>query len=212
MSKLILSAQDHINISQAIREAEAGTAGEIYCVLARSSGSYVFPALALSSMALIIASLAVAIFLHIYWIDPSLMHFVGMQAVALIIIWALIWCVKPLRLWLVPAPYLYRHAHANALTQFMSRNIHTTPERTGLLLFISLEEHYATVIADVKINDKVGQEEWNAIVSALVDGARRDHVAEGFVRAIALAGALLARHVPKGENDPNSLPDRLVEL
>jgi putative membrane protein len=39
-----MTPQDHACVTEAIRTAEQGTSGEIYCVVARSSDSYFFPA------------------------------------------------------------------------------------------------------------------------------------------------------------------------
>ena len=63
-----------------------------------------------------------------------------------------------------------------------------------------------------RIDDHVGQERWDAIVSDLVDAARQDRITDGFVTAIEQAGVLLAEHFPPRPDNQNELDDRLVEI
>ena len=72
----------------------------------------------------------------------------------------------------VPRRLRYRRAHDNALKQFLARNVHITTARTGVLIFVSLAERYAEVVADSGINAKVPQETWNDIVADLVAHAQ----------------------------------------
>ena len=78
-----------------------------------------------------------------------------------------------MRIHLVPLRQRYRHAHDNAMKQFLSRNIHLTTARTGVMLFVSLAERYAEVVADAGINSRVPQETWDGVVAGLVAHARQ---------------------------------------
>ena len=51
-----------------------------------------------------------------------------------------------------------------------------------------------------------------AIAHGLVAGIRDKRLGDGFVEAIGLCGAILARHFPAGDNNPNELPDRPIVL
>jgi putative membrane protein len=53
---------------------------------------------------------------------------------------------------------------------------------------------------------------WDSIVAGLIDDARHDRLADGFVTAVAAVGALLAEHFPVRPNDVNELDDHLVEI
>jgi putative membrane protein len=80
-----------------------------------------------------------------------------------------------------------------------------------VLLFVSLFEHRAVVLADRGIDAHVGPRAWDAVDRAIIAGLRRGSLREGLVDGIRSAGELLARHVPApAERDPNELPDRLV--
>ena len=48
-----------------------------------------------------------------------------------------------------------------------------------------------------------------AAVDALIAHAREGRVADGFVAAIEMCGAVLAEHFPRTDGSPNELPDRI---
>lgn len=203
---------DHGRVTAAIRAAEKTTSGEIYCVLARSSDGYFYPSAFIVACAMLLVSLAVALGLEHRWHDVPASTFVVAQILALgagLIVLAIF---PGLRIRLVPKSLRYGKAHGNAARQFLSRNIHTTEARTGVLVFVSLAERYAEIVADAGINAKVPQEEWNRIVADLMAEASAGRLTEGFEGAVAAAGALLAGHFPYRPHDRNELDDQLVEI
>lgn len=207
-----MTPQEHARIAAAVRAAEARTSGEIYCVVARASASYFFPAALMVTLAIVIVSLGVAWLLDQWWYALKPATMVAAQLVAIAAALAVLLVLPGLRIHLVPLRQRYRHAHDNALKQFLGRNIHITAQRTGVLLFVSLAERYAEVVADAGINAKVPQEDWDAVVGTLVTHARAGQVAEGFVEAIGTVGARLAEHFPVTAEDVNELDDHVVEI
>ncbi|KAB2729440.1 TPM domain-containing protein [Brucella intermedia] len=208
----LIGAEDHARIAEAIRKAEAETSGEIYAVLARSSDDYFFAAGFVATCGILLASVVVAFLAHWYWFDVRLPMFGLAVLAAFLTAMLVLWVLPAIRMLLVPRRIRYKRAHLNALQQFLARNVHITEHRTGILLFVSMAEHYAEVIADAGINARVGQDEWNAIVATLVHHASRAQVAEGFVLAIGQAGLLLETHFPAGADNVNELDDHLIEL
>ncbi len=212
MARDILTEQDHARIAAAIREAEESTAGEIYCVVARRSDGYFFSAAMVLVVSILVISLAVAFLMEAWWLTMRLPVFVSAQLLALAAALGLIYLLPGLRIRLAPRRWQYMRAHDNALKQFLARNVHLTAERTGVLIFVSVAERYAEIVADAGINAKVPQDMWDSIVAGLIDDARRDRLADGFVAAIGAVGALLAEHFPVGPDDINELDDHLVEI
>ena len=107
-----VTAQDHARIAAAIRAAEDRTDGEIYCVLARSSGGYFFPAAFTATLAMLLVSLAVAFGVEARWLSLRLPHFVLAQMLAFACVYLVLWLVPALRIHLVPRGLRYRAAHA----------------------------------------------------------------------------------------------------
>jgi putative membrane protein len=207
-----LSAEDHTRVTAAIRDAEEKTAGEIYCVVARVSDSYFFPAAFMLALAMLAISFALAFLLEYWWYELRMPVFVAAQLLAFLCALLVLELFPRLRIWLVPRRLKYRHAHSNAVKQFLARNVHITAARTGVLLFVSLAERYAEVVADAGINQKVPQETWDGVVGRLIEGARENRLADGFIAAIGIVGSLLSDHFPVSDNDINELDDHLVEI
>jgi putative membrane protein len=94
----------------------------------------------------------------------------------------------------------------------MTRAYHLTDHDTGVLIFASLGERQAIVLADDGVASKVGAAEWKSVVDALVAGMRANDPGDGFVRAIGRATDILAAHCPRQPGDHNQLPDTVIEL
>jgi putative membrane protein len=208
----MMSAEDHKAVSKAIRAAEMHTDGEIYAVIARRSDDYFAPAAFAVSLAAILGGLIVAVAFHHYWVAVDTRAFMTAFVCAYLAALAVLVLAPSLCRRLVLRRTLAKRAHQNAVGQFLARNIHSTKARTGILLFVSVDERFAEVIADDAINLHVAQRDWDSIVTMLIDGALGRHYAEGFLQAIDAAGTLLAAHFPKTIGDANELDDHVVEL
>lgn len=207
-----ISEADRDYVTAAIREAEARTDGEIYCVVARQSEGYFFPAACMAMVGVLLASLAVAFVSEYWWVSIRLPHFIMKQIAAVAAVLAILWLVPALRIHLVPWQMRHRAARDNARRQFLGRNVHRTAARTGVLIFVSLAERYAEVIADVGISAHVDPKVWEDTVADLTDHARQDRLADGFVRAVQSVGAILATHFPVSPDNQNELDDHLIEI
>ena len=207
-----ISAADHLRITAAIREAETRTSGEIFAVVAHTSDDYTYVAGFFAAFWALMLGLATAIGLWWAAVPVSPLPFAASQVAGFAVVAAFLAAFPRLRMWAVPRTLAYRRASANAVRQFLAHNIHTTSERSGVLLFVSLAERYAEVVADEGINSHVAQGEWDAMVAELVESARSGRLADGFITAIERSGALLAVHFPPEPEGRNELDDRLVEL
>lgn len=118
----------------------------------------------------------------------------------------------PLKVRLIPPAVRELRAHRLAQEQFFLQNLHSTPGRTGVLLFVSVAEHYVEIIADSGINAVVAESAWEGIVERFVKDVHDKRVAGGVVTAISACGELLAEHFPASGEEDNALPDHLVEL
>ncbi len=212
MTARSMTQKEHARIAAAVRDAEARTAGEIYCVVARASDGYLFPAAFFVTVAIVALSLLVSLALHQWWLDVRPVTVVLAQLLAIASALIVLWLFPALGIRLVPKRLQYRRAHDNALKQFFARNVHITTARTGVLLFVSLAERYAEIVADAGINQRVDQAAWNDVVAMLTDHARRGDLADGFVAAVESVGSLLQQHFPVGDEDLNELDDHVVEL
>ncbi|MGI4878486.1 MAG: TPM domain-containing protein, partial [Janthinobacterium lividum] len=113
---------------------------------------------------------------------------------------------------LTPRALKRDRVHAEALSQFRARGIGATRARTGVLIFVSLSDRIAEVVADAGIYARVEPRHWATTVHALVEGIKAGSPGKGFVDAIALAGTVLAEHFPAETDNPDELPNRLIEI
>lgn len=202
----LFSPQDQAKITAAIAKSETETSGEIVAVVARESSAYLYaPYLWAALIALLIPWPLIAL---TWW--PMIWVY-GLQLLVFLVLLS-VFLIRPLRYALVPKSVKHRTAHRRAMTQFLAQNLHTTAGRTGVLVFVSVAERYAEVIADTEINAKVDEAAWQDIVHQLTREIGAGQPAEGFIHAIEKIGVHLAKFFPPGSSDPNELADHLIVL
>lgn len=201
-----LSKDDMTRIGAAITAAESRTSGEIVAVVARESSSYLY---APFMWAALLALLVPWPLIYFTWVSVQKIYVVQM-AVFLILLF--LFLVRPVRFWLVPASVKRARAHRRAVEQFLAQDLHTTTGRTGVMIFVSVAERYAEVLADTGIDKKVAKGTWKKIVDDLTALIGDGQPADGFIKAIEEAGHHLAKHFPPAVPDPNELPDHLIVL
>ncbi len=204
------TAEQQGAVVAAIGRAEESTSAEIFAVLAHSSDDYRYVAGFRMLLWVIVASLLAAAYAWWRWIDIPLPVFAAAQLCAVTAVIAAGWFAPGLAVRLAPRAIRYRRAHANAARQFMAHGISRTRSHTGVLVFVSLAERYAEIIADSAICDRLGQSFWDEVVTGLIDHARRGELAAGYVEAINRIGEVLAGEFPPEPGDTNELEDRFV--
>jgi len=212
MARHTISPEDHARVAAAIKAAESKTDGEIYCVVAHASDGYFFPAALVSMVGILIASLVLGFALEAWWLSIRLPWFAAAQLLAAAAALLILWALPALRIHLVPHRLRFEAAHANAQRQFLAHNVHLTAERTGVLIFVSMAERYAEVLADSGIDGHVEQHVWDGVVRDLTARAGDGRLVDGFIAAIETVGAVLAEHFPVSPGDIDELENRLVEI
>ena len=134
--------EDHEAVSAAIHEAEKRTCGQIVCVLAHSSSEYAYVP--------ILWAIVLALLVPWPLIDFTqwTVQRIFLLQLMVFILAGVLFSWTPLRLALVPRPIQRARVHRAALEQFFVRRVTHTHNRCGILIFVSMAEHYARVIAD----------------------------------------------------------------
>src|SRR5262249_55598895 len=125
---------------------------------------------------------------------------------------AVLLCLPRVRIALVPRAARRAVAHRVAMEQFSIRGIARKKGHTGVLIFVSLAEHYARIIADEGIAARVPQSQWQGAVDALVAYMRGGRIADGFITAIDVCGKVLEANFPRTETSRDELPDRIYVI
>lgn len=207
--------QDEVDeIGAAITAQEDRTSGEIVAVLAAQSGSYgLLPLFIAAFIALLVPLLMLYLPLlsegrFVVW-SADKIYF--LQLLVFVVL-ALLLSLRPVRYWIVPRSIKKNWARAHALEQFAAQEMHTTQGRTGVMIFVSVVEHYAEVIADKAIYEKVPHAHWQEIVDELVACIAKKQPKKGFLVAIEQAGDLLHAHFPPGSAPENELANHLIVI
>jgi putative membrane protein len=220
------TAEDHAIVTAAIAEAEVATSGEIVTIVTDLSDHYQDMAAIWATIAAFLALTCYALFPAFYldiihfltggWEhDYSVGEYLGLVFVALALKWIGTWAILqyvPIRLALTPRHIKLQRVRARALSLFRVGTEAKTVGRTGVLLYLSMKEHRAEIVADEAIASKVSPEIWGDAMVALLEEVREGRVGAGMAEAVRQMGIVLAEHFPKGSENPNELPDRLIEL
>lgn len=118
----------------------------------------------------------------------------------------------PLRMALTPARTKTRRVRARAVALFKASTENRTASRTGVLVYLSLDEHRAEIIADSAIVAKVSPDAWGAAMALLIEGCKADCASDGMAAAVGAIGDVLAEHFPRTGTDPDEMPNRMIHL
>lgn len=222
MTTLDQNAQDIV--SAAVAAAEAGTSGEIVPVLADRSDGYTDVALLWAVAVAFTAMAAVTAFPNFHtglvdrilgnwshvWTPGELLTLVtGVGLVKFLAMWAIqLW--EPLKFALIPRPVKIARVRESAIRHFKVGADRRTHGRTGILLYLSMREHRAEIVADEAIARLVDAEVWGKAMADMLAEIRKGNIAEGLAAGIRDVGEVLAEHFPRSEDDVNELPDRLI--
>jgi len=220
--------QDHQRITDAVKQAESKTCAEFMPVVATSSGRYDRPedmvglwlggAAVLAAWAWVPAGPSEAGDWSgaPVWLQPTAMalalvagFFVG-AVIADRIAW--------LRRLFTPAQQMADAVDAASRGVFFDQRVHHTEGATGVLIYVSLFERRAAVIADAQVIDALRQEgETDDSVLGALCGQVTERLKSGDL-STALAATItdIAQRIqsalPRSDQDVNELPDALITI
>ena len=220
----LLSEADHQRVTAAVMAAERHSAGEIVTAVAEQSDAYHDAGLHWAVLGMLGVPAVLAWrpgWAATTWEAvagawsappagaPFLVVLIG-SALAFLLI-RLLLSHRPLRLALTPGATKTRRVRRQALALFRVGAERRTRGRTGVLIYLSLAERRAEIIADTAVHTHVDPGVWADAMTALLDPVRDGRLADGLIAAVERVGTVLAAHAPRAEDDVNEIPDRLVE-
>ena len=221
-----LSAEEHLRVTAAVGAAEAHTAGEIVTIIADRSDGYNDVNLAWSALfAFLVLSLlpfiadpvldALAPFhggWNVEWEPPGIFAAAAAIGIVAFLLATAVQLWTPLKFALIPGRIKSDRAEDRAIELFKASAESRTKGRTGILIFLSMQEHRAEIVADEAITALVPAETWGDAMAAMLAELKQGRIADGMIAAVGRVGAVLAEHFPRADDDRNELPDRLIEL
>ena len=189
----------------AISGIEARSSAELVVSVRSRSAAYLHADILVGALAAL-GALAFLLFspwpfaLHWFLIDPIIVG--GLVALAAS-------RLPPIRRALTPRAVRESRVRAAAGSLFLERGVHHTRGRTGILLYISLLERRALLIADAAVEREVPRREWRAATAAIERVVTSGGDGVEVARALAPLGDLLALHLPRATGDINELADEV---
>jgi putative membrane protein len=213
-------------VSDAVTAAEMRTNGEIVTIITDYSDHYGDVANLWATVVAFAALSAMALFPQFYlglveWASGGWQHqytpgeYLGIILIVMALKWVamrLIMNWMPLRVLLAAKGVKQRRVRKRAVDLFKVGAQGRTIASTGILIYLSMRERRAEIVADEAIASKVAPEIWGDAMLALIGHVREGRPGHGMAEAVTQVGAVLAQHFPKGDDVVNELPDRLIEL
>ncbi|QDK46258.1 hypothetical protein DOM22_14340 [Bdellovibrio sp. ZAP7] len=204
-----LSDKEIEQISQTVHRVEEHTDGEIVPVIVKSSSSVGHVPMTLTLLLLLVLVIAELPFADLLWVTP----------------WVYIWPFLVVGIYyisfaLAKMPFIQKifvperdevdQVHQRAHLEFYLNKIHRTNQGTGILIFVSVMERKAVILADEGINGKLPPETWNQVLAKLGEQLNKGDWAAGFNEAIEACGRHLHQHFPHTDGGHNQLKNHLV--
>ncbi|MES2496711.1 MAG: hypothetical protein V4618_11385 [Pseudomonadota bacterium] len=222
---IIISDADIARVTDAVTAAEARSDAEIATILAPHSDKYNDVPLIWAALVALLALAVYAAFpdcyialldritggWHVWTVREWMTVLVFATAIKFLATrYILAWW--PLRMAFTPGKTRTRRVRARAISLFKASTENRTQSRTGVLVYLSLAEHRAEIVADEAIVAKVSPEAWGAAMALLIEGCRAGRPTDGMVAAVGAIGDVLAEHFPRTGTDPDEMPNRMICL
>ncbi|HUE17781.1 MAG TPA: hypothetical protein VMR25_26735 [Planctomycetaceae bacterium] len=216
------SEADRQHVAQAIQDAESKTSAEIVPVIAHSSGRYDRPE---DIVGLWLALVGIVVVWYVYpssqvktgsW-DTSEPVWEVVSLVAVTIVGFIVGAVLATRIgWLrrlfTPAKQMREEVFGRARQVFFDNRVYRTAGASGVLLYISLYERMAAVIADQSVIDKLGQAQIDQTCAEFTRRLSERRPVEALCETARSLGQRLSGVLPRAADDVNELSDALVVL
>jgi putative membrane protein len=181
---MTLSETDKERIHAAVTAAEARTPVHIAVNIVPASDRYLLFPIVWGA----ILALAAGGVLALAWPHMGVRQVFSIEAVTFVLLSLLLdW--RPVRLMLVPRHIRTRYARALAHREFATRILASRERKGGVLLFVSLAERYAEILADRDTHARVGGAVWDKILSDYMIAAKSGRIADGIVEAVTACAA-----------------------
>lgn len=211
-SRLFFSPEEQKKICAAVHKAEGETSGELVPMLVCESHSYPLAAVRGGSfVALLVALALTAPVAGMFWLgDSNMWVFLGLFFPLFWLSNLLIAHNPSLKRFFLFADEMDAEVQNSAFAAFFEERLYKTRDDNGILIYISLLEHRAWIIADSGINDRIETKKWDEAVQCITNGIKANHACDSLCQAIAMIGDILTTEFPIGEDDQNELHDLIL--
>ena len=208
-AKAALKESDLNSVRKAVHAAESRTSGEFVVCVVRCSSGVGHTALLI---ALMIFAACIAANFSLMPLGDYGWHIKVwlLEALAAGLLGHFLGGIAAFQRWATPKHEREMMVHRRAELEFHRNKLEKTKAGTGILLFISLMERKAVVLADKSIAAKVPARAWNGVLEQILSGAKRGELGAGLVQALQHSADIVAPHFPRKRGKKNELSDRMI--
>jgi putative membrane protein len=205
MARPFLTDESRKALADAVHACEAASSAELMVAVRDHSGSYLHADL-IAGILVGVASLAALLFspwpFELIWflVDPVLLGILAGLATSRL---------PALRRLLTPRAARHQRVETGAGAAFVEKRLHSTTGRTGILLYLSILEREAAVVADLGVAPLAVTDEWRQRVDALREVMRRGGDGTAAAEAIRAFAEVLAPALVRSAEDVNELPNEV---
>jgi putative membrane protein len=207
----ILTDEFKNSIKKEVQAAEKKSGGEIVVYMAQDSDDYnhIYYQTGFFT-AFICLFIFLLLFEFVKFVSTYSLIFLTIALLLPFLAISLLYLIKPLRLFFIGRRHTDYYVRLKAKEAFLNNEVFKTKDRTGVMIYISLFEKKAVILADSGINAKVGNEKWDSVIREIVIGIKEHSLLHGIVTGISLCGDILKdNHVERRPDDENELDDGL---
>lgn len=203
-------------IESKVAEVEKKTSGEIVVFVARASSTYwrihaflmVFGWILGSAFFFVAKSQ-----LKETWLPFEPIELFGFQITGALL-FALLGQIPALLRIVIPSRLRKEKVTKGAMLRFLTEGLAQTEERTGILIYLSLLEHEARILADKGIHQRVPENYWDQNMADILKGlaqrsSNKNAPTQALCKVIENMGSKLALEFPASTNDRNELSNKV---
>ncbi|MCE9604196.1 MAG: hypothetical protein K8U03_04750 [Planctomycetia bacterium] len=217
-----ITAEDRHRVNEAIAAAESRTSAEVVAAVAGSSGRYDRPEDVVGLW------LALVLLAGVWFVWPTPAQELGSWSetshgwqlaafAAAVVVGFVLGAVLGSKSWTLrrlftPRVQMQEEVFARARQTFFDQRIHRTAGGSGLLIYVSLFERMAAIIADQSVLEKLGQPALDELCRQLTAELRKQSPIGAICDVARTAGDRLAAVLPRATDDVNELDDGLIVI
>lgn len=202
--------EDLNQIQKLVSQLESESSGEVVPMIVRRSSAVSHVPIVLFLFLLLVFALGEYSLIHIQvFIDASLSKWSWLLLNSVFIIGAYFFCHRLaawpfLQRWLTNDQDEVAQVWQRAELEFYREKMQNTLGRSGILIFISVMERRAVILADEGISAKIKPEMWQEIVTEMSLQLKKGEWVKAFDVSLLRCGELLKKHFPESVNSKSN--------
>lgn len=213
LAQQFLTEAEQKTISALVQQMEQQTSGEIVPMVVSASHSYPTAMIyGATILALPLSLLLMPVIGGLLWLgSQNVWIFITLFAALYALFYGLIHQLAWLKRFFLTKGQIEAEVQEAAITSFFTEKLYKTKEANGILIFISILERKAWILADSGINARIDAGQWQSMIDLITQGIKENRQCEAICQAVVQIGDLLKTHFPHQKDDIDELHNIIVQ-